>query len=356
MAIKENYLVEKRNILNEIHSNNMSLQELRFFSIYLAKINARDVSTRVVRFPIEDFQKIMGMIQVNITELRKTADNLLCTVVGVTFEDGTFERFQLFKKYRVKKYETGEWYVEIDAHDDALPLMFDFKDKYFTYDIWNALVLKSSNQLRMYELLKQYENLGERTFRLNDLKELLGLNKSNYPRYNNFKSKVLDACQAALEKYTDIKFTCEPIGKLGQGGKVMKVRFIISPNDKYEDRFSLEEFMAMQAAPAIETTAVEKKNDGGKGAVFKNEFLAFMAEACNKEFTEAEMQVLQDLFTAIMPYSMNVNRYKYQTDLYDYLKRRYDELNMQAERKEISSRFGYLKKMIESDIKAISQL
>ena len=52
-------IVQKRNILNELRSNNMTLQELRFFSIYLSKINPRDVSTRVVRFPLSDFQKIM---------------------------------------------------------------------------------------------------------------------------------------------------------------------------------------------------------------------------------------------------------------------------------------------------------
>ena len=43
-------IVQKRNVLNELRKNSMSLQELRFFSIYLSKINSRDISTRVVRF------------------------------------------------------------------------------------------------------------------------------------------------------------------------------------------------------------------------------------------------------------------------------------------------------------------
>ena len=57
-TIKENYLVKKRNVLNEIRSNSMTLQELRFFSIYLSKINPLDISTRIVRFPIDDFNGI----------------------------------------------------------------------------------------------------------------------------------------------------------------------------------------------------------------------------------------------------------------------------------------------------------
>lgn len=58
MAIKKSNLIEKRNILNEVRQNNMTLQEIRFFSIYLSKINARDLSTRTVTFPLQDFQKL----------------------------------------------------------------------------------------------------------------------------------------------------------------------------------------------------------------------------------------------------------------------------------------------------------
>ena len=32
--------------------------------------------------------------------------------------------------------------MEINASDDALPLMFDFKNRYFKYELWNALRLK----------------------------------------------------------------------------------------------------------------------------------------------------------------------------------------------------------------------
>ena len=57
----ETAVVSKRNVLNELRSNNMTLQELRFFSIYLSKINPQDIDTRVARFPLDDFQKIMNL-------------------------------------------------------------------------------------------------------------------------------------------------------------------------------------------------------------------------------------------------------------------------------------------------------
>ena len=84
---------------------------------------------------------------------------------------GGYNGFQLFKDCTVDIDDKAEWYIEIDAHDKALPLMFEFKDKYFSYQLWNALRLKSPNQLRMYEILKQYEKIGIRILSIDELKK-----------------------------------------------------------------------------------------------------------------------------------------------------------------------------------------
>jgi plasmid replication initiation protein len=342
LAIKKDYLIEKRNVLNELRSNNMKLQELRFFSIYLAKINARDISTRVVRFPMSDYQKIMDMDRLNMSQLKDTTDALLGKVVKVPYETG-YKAFQIFKQCTVAQDENSEWYVEIDAHDEALPLMFDFKDRYFTYELWNALSLKSVNQLRMYELLKQYEHIGERTIGLDDLKELLGMDKSDYPRYNSFRPDVLEVCREALETYTNIKFTYEPIRKKGKGGKINAIKFTISRNNNYIDQLSLSDFIDIQ-------TPKSNRPEDTLQVEFKNERLSFLADACNNEFSESEIQVLYNLIIQIIPNSIGGSSQDYQIKAYDYLKHRYDELTWRTERKEIKNRFGYIKKMLEAAI------
>lgn len=244
MAIKGKELVEKRNVLNEVRKNNMSLQELRFFSIYLSKINARDTSTRVVRFPLCDFQKIMEIgSDMNITHFKLITDRLLGQIVSIPAERGGYTSFQLFKECTVTRDENEEWYIEIDAHDKALPLMFDFKDKYFTYELWNALRLKSVNQLRMYELLKQFENVGERKMTLQELRDMLGIKANEYPRWDRFKERVLESCQQALEENTDICFDYEPIKT---GRKISGVRFIIKKNKKHKDQLTLNQFIKEQ--------------------------------------------------------------------------------------------------------------
>ena len=95
-------IVAKRNVLNEIRSTSMTIQELRFFSIYLSKINPWDVSTRIVRFPIEDFQRIMEFGRLNIKQLKASTNSLLCKVVNLPTETGGYIGFQLFKECKVK--------------------------------------------------------------------------------------------------------------------------------------------------------------------------------------------------------------------------------------------------------------
>lgn len=100
----------------------------------------------------------------------------------------------------------------------GVALMFDFKDRYFKYELWNALRLKSANQIRMYEILKQYETIGKREIKVDDLRELLGIAPNEYPRWDRFKDRVIDSCQQALKQFTDICYTYER-GKTGTGGK-----------------------------------------------------------------------------------------------------------------------------------------
>ncbi len=320
-------IVEKRNILNELHKNNMSLQELRFFSIYLSKINPRDTSTRVVKFPLEAFRKIMELGKdMNINHFRLVIRHLLQQIVEVPNESGYgYTAFQLFKECTLDKDEYDEWYVTIDAHDKALPLMFDFKNRYFTYELWNALQLKSTNQIRMYEILKQYENLGKREISVAELRELLGIASTEYSRWERFKVRILDSCQQALAENTDITYTYEK-GKSGKGGKWLTVVFNIKKNNKHIDQLSLSEFIKQQPEPKSLT----------------EETVAY-ADICKNEFTSEQLELLVKLMQFVDE-RQRLSYFQNKIILLDYQSKK---LNKNG--KIISDRFAYLKKMIEGD-------
>lgn len=356
MPIKKDFIIEKRNVLNEMRTNNMTLQELRFFSIYLSKINPRDKTTRLVRFSLSEFEKIMELVRIQSKDIKPVVDSLLCKIIHVPTENGGFSAFQLFKECKVDQDQNGVWYVEIDAHDKALPLMFEFKTHYFTYQLWNALRLKSSNQLRMYELLKQFEKKGERILTLLELRSLLGIGPGEYPRWERFKAKVLDSCQTALAETTDIKYTYDPI-KNGRGGKVTGIKFTIEKNKDYIDQLTLFEFIEFQdqvnpddleeAGHSDELLGGENKNESS----FKNERLELYSEMCNYEFSEQEIQILYDLLLDIVPVPAGSSLIEKDLKRVDYLKRAYNELEYRATQRKVSNRFGYLRGILGNKLK-----
>jgi plasmid replication initiation protein len=353
VVIKATNLVEKRNILNEIKTTYFTLQEARIFAIYLSKINARDLSTRVVKFKLKDFLALIDIRKANIHKLMEATNKLLSIIVNVPDDNGGYAAYQLFKKCKVyKDAESSEWYVEIDAHDEALPLMFDFQSKYFTYQVGNVLRLNSSNQMRMYEILKQYEVAGSVVYSLDELKEFIGIPKNEYPRFNNFKQWVLDACQQALAEYTDICFTYEPYGKKGKGGKVLSLKFTITKNSNYIDQFTLNEFMERQSTEIgdveYDEQELEEAESRFEGFGELKERFILLNESCEGEFTNEQLQCIYD----VLLQTTEIDIVRDDIRLCDCLSAKYHDFKRVAAEKKaagdpIVSRYGYFMRMLE---------
>ena len=228
--ISKDFHVEKSNILVELKNVNMTLQELRFLSIYLAKINARDVSTRCVRFTVSEFSDIMNLGRVNIKYLQDTTNRLLGRVVNIPNVSGGYVGFSLFKKVCV--FFDVIWYIDIDCSDDALPYFFNLADSgYISYKLYNVLSLKSVHQIKLYELLKKYLNIGKYEISVSDLHSYLNLSKSYLNRLERLKSCILDDSSVALATYTDICFDYE-CGQRGSRGKWLTIVFYIFNNNE----------------------------------------------------------------------------------------------------------------------------
>jgi len=342
------HVISKHNTLNALRPNDMTLQELRFFSIYLSKINPLDESTRIVKFSLSDFKAIIGLKSaIKINHIKAITHRLLQKIVEMPNEhaaEGGYVAFQLFKECELSKNENEEWYVSIDAHDRALPYMFQFKGHYFKYGLWNTLRLKSRNQLRMYEILKQYEQIGYRIVSVVDLKGWLGIGGNEYTRFGNFKEKVLDVCQSALAEYTDISFTYEPYGKKGRGGKINQLKFNITKNKDYVDPLGLEKFIdlksQMDALDAAETET------GANNPKYRGR-IEFLSGACEDRFSFDEMCEINLLLLS------KKTRFSFSSDIleyYDYLKLKFMALKRYEKGKNNVLRpFSYFRTMIEND-------
>ena len=101
-------------------------------------------------------------------------------------------------------------YIGISFHPRMKPYLLQLKNKFTMYDVRNILKLPSVYSIRIYELLKQYESIGKRKLKIDELKDILGV-ENEYPKYANFKQRVIGKAQKDMEEHTDIMFTFEEI-------------------------------------------------------------------------------------------------------------------------------------------------
>lgn len=348
--IFEGAIVEKKNAVNELitdKKDRFTLQELRFFSLYLAKINPYDQSTRRIKIKLSDFQKIMGFKTLNRAQLDKATDCLLKKIVRIPLESGGNSKFQLFREFTIDKDSGGEWCIFADAHDNALPLLFDFKDRYFKYELWNILYLNSTYQFRMYEILKQYETIGKREIEVSKLKDLLGIELGKYERWERFKTQILNGCQRALKETTDICYTYER-GKTGAGGKWLTIVFYIYHNNNYSRQMIFDEFINDDIKALIQTEGGESSEPQQLELcdTQTDESTAFFSSACNDEFTAAQIEsIIAVINTMELPaHDMGALFAKYH-----YLLEQYTRFKAIAERSTINNRYSYFYTMIQSE-------
>ena len=204
--------------------------------------------------------------------------------------------------------------------------MFDFKDKYFSYELWNALRLKSPNQIRLYEILKQYEKIGRREIAVDELKSMLGIELDEYQRWERFRTRILDSCQQALAENTDITFTYER-GRSGQGGKWITIIFHIQKNKKYEDPLCLADFIA------------QKPEKANRKDVTGTDIIAQLRELCDNEFTDDDIQTAYR-FTKTFVSDKAIKAYFEQT---------YLRLLAMEKTRQVNNRFQYFFTIICSD-------
>lgn len=122
-----------------------------------------------------------------------------------------------FEKYSGK--------VEVEFSKALMPYLLELKSKFTRYQIKNILYLKNKHSIRLYELLKQYEVIRQRSFTVVTLKEILAL-ENQYAVFSEFDRNVIRPSIREINKYTDINVDYE---KLKKGRSVYLIKFIITP-------------------------------------------------------------------------------------------------------------------------------
>jgi plasmid replication initiation protein len=242
MKNNQKLVAEQRNDFYSLIKEKISLNEMKFITLYMGLINARDEATRKVTIPLNLFLQIMDLGErTPIKDLKLITNTLLGRVINVPQDKGGYLAFQLFSECHLFFDDIkNEWKISFNAHDHSLSMFFYLKKHYTNYNIFYALRLSSRNQLRMYGVLKQYlfnKNSNKFVISIDDLKRDLLLEQNKHSNWKDFKSNILEICQKALSEFTDITFTFKPCKRVGKGGKITMLEFEVFDNPNIKNPF-----------------------------------------------------------------------------------------------------------------------
>lgn len=233
----------------------LTLQEKRLILFAMSKIKPEKFKVEPITFSCSELSELCGLTgESHYSELKKTTAKLMSRVFVVrNLDEQTYTQLNWVTRSR---YHEKEGTVEIKFNDDLGDFLIDLKKNFTAIPLAQTLSLSSLYAIRMYELLKQYESIGKRTFSLDELRETLGLSKEKLINYKDFRIKVLEISQRELSLKTDISFYFEEIKK---SRRVTSLLFSIHPNDPQKRRLEIEKKKIVKKVKAEITFEYERK-------------------------------------------------------------------------------------------------
>lgn len=224
----EKNLVIKSNKLNEARYR-LTLQEQKWVLLAIAEIQPNDEDLKEYHFQVKDFMDLVGLKGgSSYSQLKDLARSLMEKTVTIQESDGVL----ITNWFSFIKYYNHEGSISLAFSPKLKPYLLALKKEFTRYQLHNVIRLKSSYSVRVYELLKQYQAIGWRTFELSELRSMLCVPEGSLFRYHDFKKRVLDVAKKELVN-SDILFDYEPIKKVR---KVVEIHFTIYPNKAVIDR------------------------------------------------------------------------------------------------------------------------
>lgn len=224
IELKQTGLVTKANSLVEA-SYRLTSMEQKVILALASKINVNDGELKTYTLSIKEFCNLLGIKGNNqYTRLRQITLGLMRKAFQIRIAEKEVVQVSWLSYV---KYREQEGMLDMQFAPFLKEYLIELKKSFTSYTLSNVVRLKHAYSIRLYELLKQYEKIGERTFHIEDLLDKLGLAGTSYKTYGNLKSRVLNPAKEELNRETDIQIK---FIEIKQGRKVVGVRFLIHKN------------------------------------------------------------------------------------------------------------------------------
>lgn len=230
-------LVQRNDLVNARFG--FTTLEMRLFMAMLSRIRREDTEFHEVLIPVREIIALSGRrpSRNDYDQLERMCDKITSKKLtirtampprrrkrrGGDDDMGDFEKIPLMA---YASYSSDHCALKVRFNDYVRDHLLQLNEGNFTQvELIQLLKLKSSHSFRIYWLLKQRGEYGERTFGVEELKSLLGL-EEDYPKFSMFRIRVLKVAQRELAQ-TNLAFEFEEKTLAGMTG-VQEIRFVFT--------------------------------------------------------------------------------------------------------------------------------
>ena len=219
LVTKHNKLIQARYAL--------SLQEKRLVLWLVSAIRLGDTDFHSYRVSVRALAELLGVEKnKNIyAQVAAITRRLMRRVIEIEKLDE--KRYLQIHWISSAEYHLGQGYVDLCFDPKLKPYLLQLRDQFTSIALQYAIHLRSVYAIRIYELLKQYQRIRERTLAVADLRRMLSIDDQKYTLVKDFRRRVIDIARREINGKTDIRFDYEAIKT---GRKITHIRFRIAAN------------------------------------------------------------------------------------------------------------------------------
>jgi len=271
----EEFLSEKAEVVDLSDSNTKSVKVAKSNLLVEAHYDLSPMENKLMLLAMANIRRDQTALTEQVFEVRE-----LCDCLGIRQENAKrdlkrLSRKLMGKQLEIRDVETDDWKLHqwvsttsvqkgkfVLKFDDSLkPYLLGLVNRFTQYQLECVLKMTSSYAIRLYELLKQVETIGSRTFAIDpsattgqpwgEFSRLMGYSPKTYKRFSNVTQRILNPAIEQLERYTEFE-NIEVFPKK-QGRKVVAITI------KFHAQPVLQKFKESPLYQAIRTLGISNK-------------------------------------------------------------------------------------------------
>lgn len=277
--MENNIVVQSNKLIESHYKQQYTVQEQRMVLWVISEIHKEDYfktqkyENKTITISAQKYAELMD---INIADVYKRTqeigDNLMQKVITIKTDNG----WEMFHWVDIMKYHKGTAIIEVTISSAIIPYIIDLKEKFTAFRLENILYLNSSYAIKLYQILIQYKQIGEREITVDELKSMLGIsNQKTYKLFAKIKTKILEVSKREINAKTDLIISCSTI-KTSRKVTAIKFKITQKPNQEIQAKKEFEKYV-LQLSEGNNLKAMFQ-NYGFDQASVKTEFQKFLLE------------------------------------------------------------------------------